>query len=171
MSSADRSRSLVLLLVLSGVIISVCMGLRQSLGLFMRPMTLDFGISAATFGFAIAVQNIVWGLSQPLVGALADRHGPRPVLIGTAILYAAGLLLMAVADRFPGGLQVAGFLAGIGTAGTGFGARTAPRTSVLATRCRSAAGRGAAARECPSPGRSDGTGVTRAAASGVTAGM
>jgi predicted MFS family arabinose efflux permease len=120
-SSADRSRSLVLLLVLSGVIISVCMGLRQSLGLFMRPMTLDFGISAATFGFAIAVQNIVWGLSQPLVGALADRHGPRPVLIGTAILYAAGLLLMAVADRFPGGLQVAGFLAGIGTAGTGFG--------------------------------------------------
>ena len=120
-SSADRSRSLALLLVLSGVIISVCMGLRQSLGLFMRPMTLDFGISAATFGFAIAVQNIVWGLSQPLVGALADRHGPRPVLIGTAILYAAGLLLMTVADRFPGGLQVAGFLAGVGTAGTGFG--------------------------------------------------
>ena len=120
-TSRSASRSFVLLLVLSGVIISVCMGLRQSLGLFMRPMTLDFGISAATFGFAIAVQNIVWGLSQPFVGALADRHGPRPVLIGTALLYAAGLLLMTVADRFPGGLQVAGFLAGVGTAGTGFG--------------------------------------------------
>jgi predicted MFS family arabinose efflux permease len=120
-SRDSSSRSLLALLVLSGIIISICMGLRQSLGLFMRPMTLDFGISAATFGFAIAVQNIVWGLSQPFVGALADRHGPRPVLIATSFIYAAGLLLMAVADRFPGGLQVAGFLAGIGTAGTGFG--------------------------------------------------
>ena len=115
------TRALLALLVLSGAIISVCMGLRQSLGLFMRPMTLEFGISAATFGFAIAVQNIVWGLSQPFVGALADRYGPRPVLIGTALVYAAGLLMMTVASAIPGGLQIAGFLAGIGTAGTGFG--------------------------------------------------
>jgi predicted MFS family arabinose efflux permease len=112
---------MLVLLVLSGVIISICMGLRQSLGLFMRPMTLEFGISAATFGFSIALQNIVWGLSQPFVGALADRYGPRPVLIGTAFLYAAGLLLMGFADSLPGGLQIAGFLAGVGTAGTGFG--------------------------------------------------
>jgi len=88
---------MLVLLVLSGLIISICMGLRQSLGLFMRPMTLELGISSATFGFAIALQNIVWGLSQPFVGALADRYGPRPVLIGTASIYAAGLLLMAFA--------------------------------------------------------------------------
>lgn len=112
---------MLVLLLLSGLIISLCMGLRQSLGLFMRPMTLDLGISAATFGFTIALQNIVWGLSQPFVGALADRYGPRPVLIGTALMYAAGLLLMAFSKDVPGGLQVAGFLAGIGTAGTGFG--------------------------------------------------
>jgi predicted MFS family arabinose efflux permease len=112
---------MLVLLVLSGLIISICMGLRQSLGLFMRPMTLELGISAATFGFAIAVQNIVWGLSPPFVGALADRYGPRPVLIGTALLYAAGLLLMVFAAAVPGGLQIAGFLAGVGTAGTGFG--------------------------------------------------
>ena len=74
-------RAMILLLILSGSIISICMGLRQSLGLFMRPMALDAGISAASFGFAIALQNIVWGLSQPFVGALADRHGPRPVLV------------------------------------------------------------------------------------------
>jgi predicted MFS family arabinose efflux permease len=116
---------MLLLILLSGLIISLCMGLRQSLGLFMRPMTLDLGISAATFGFSIALQNIVWGVSQPFVGALADRYGARPVLIVTALLYAAGLALMAFSKGIPGGplvgLQVAGFLVGIGTAGAGFG--------------------------------------------------
>src|SRR5437763_9204573 len=112
---------MLLLIVLSGLIISLCMGLRQSLGLFMRPMTLDLGISAATFGFTIALQNIVWGVSQPFVGALAGRSGPRPVLIVTALLYALGLLLMMVSKSIPGGLEVAGFLIGIGTAGAGFG--------------------------------------------------
>jgi predicted MFS family arabinose efflux permease len=121
MDNVSQRRAMLTLLVLSGIIISICMGLRQSLGLFMRPMTVEFGISAATFGFAIAVQNIVWGLSQPFVGAIADRHGPRPVLMGTAFVYAVGLLLMIYANAFPGGLQVAGFLAGVGTAGTGFG--------------------------------------------------
>ena len=114
-------RAFIVLLLLSGLIISLCMGLRQSLGLFMRPMTLDLGISAATFGFSIALQNIVWGLSQPFVGAAADRYGPRPVLVVTALMYAGGLLLMVYAAAFPGALHVAGFLAGIGTAGTGFG--------------------------------------------------
>ncbi len=121
MTPTASRRSMLLLLLLSGLIISLCMGLRQSLGLFMRPMTLELGISAAAFGFTIALQNIVWGLSQPLVGALADRYGPRPVLIGTALVYAAGLLLMVFAKHVPGGLTLAGFLAGIGTAGTGFG--------------------------------------------------
>lgn len=109
------------LLILSGLIIAICIGLRQSLGLFMPPMTVELGITAAAFGFAIAVQNIVWGLSQPVVGAIADRYGPRPVLVATALMYAAGLLLMAFAKGVPGGLQIAGVLAGIGTAGTGFG--------------------------------------------------
>ena len=112
---------MLLLLVLSGVIIALCMGLRQSLGIFMRPMTVELGISAATFGFAIALQNIVWGLSQPFVGAVADRYGARPVLIVTAFIYAAGLALMVFAKTLPGALELAGFLAGIGTAGTGFG--------------------------------------------------
>ena len=116
----DR-RGMLVLLVLSGVIISICIGLRQSLGIFMRPMTLEFGISAATFGFSIALQNIVWGVSQPFVGAVADRYGARPVLIATALVSAAGLALMVFAKAFPGALSLAGFLAGIGTAGTGFG--------------------------------------------------
>jgi len=118
--TANR-RSMLLLLLLSGTIISLCMGLRQSLGLFMRPMTTDLGISAATFAFSIALQNIVWGVSQPFVGALADRYGTRPVVIVTALIYASGLFLMLFANAFPGALMVAGFLAGLGTAGTGLG--------------------------------------------------
>jgi predicted MFS family arabinose efflux permease len=119
MASSNR-RAMILLLVLSGIIISICMGLRQSLGLFMRPMAVDAGVSAATFGFAIALQNIVWGISQPFVGALADKHGPRPILVVTALLYAAGMLLM-VFSHGELGLDIAGFLLGIGTAGTAFG--------------------------------------------------
>jgi predicted MFS family arabinose efflux permease len=111
---------MILLLVLSGAIVSICMGLRQSLGLFMRPMTLEAGISAAAFGFAIALQNIVWGISQPFVGALADRHGARPILVWTAISYAAGMLLM-VFSRGALGMDAAGFLLGIGTSGCAFG--------------------------------------------------
>lgn len=115
------SRAMLVLIVLAGIIISLCMGLRQSLGLFMAPMAAEVGISAATFGFSIALQNIVWGASQPVVGALADRHGPRPILILTAFLYAAGLALMTFAGTLPGALHIAGFLAGVGTAGTGHG--------------------------------------------------
>src|SRR6267142_2470114 len=121
MPAIQNRRAMLVLIVLSGLIISLCMGLRQSLGLFMRPMTLELGISAATFGFTIALQNIVWGVSQPFVGALADRYGPRPVLIVTSLLYAVGLLLMVVSKSIPAGLEVAGFLIGIGTAGAGFG--------------------------------------------------
>src|SRR4051812_16600157 len=112
----DR-RSMLLLILLSGVIISLCMGLRQSLGLFMRPMNVDLGISAAAFGFSIALQNIVWGLAQPFAGAAADRHGPRPVIVVTALLFAAGLLLFMMPNRIPGGLTIAGFLLGVGTTG------------------------------------------------------
>ena len=112
---------MVLLIVLSGLIISICMGLRQSLGLFMPPMSVELGISAATFGFSIALQNIVWGVAQPFVGAAADRYGARPVLIVTALVYAIGLVLMVFAPAFAGALHVAGFVIGVGIAGTGFG--------------------------------------------------
>src|SRR5437762_763481 len=121
MATLGNRRAMLLLILLSGLIISLCFGLRQSLGLFMRPMTVDLGISAATFGFSIALQNIVFGLSQPFVGALGDRYGPRPVLIVTALIYTVGLLLMLVATSFAGALEIAGFLIGVGTAGTGFG--------------------------------------------------
>ncbi len=120
MTALAKPRSMLVLLLLSGLIISLCMGLRQSLGLFMRPITLELGVSAAAFSFSLALQNIVWGLSQPFVGAAADRYGARPVLVVTSLVYAGGLALM-VFSKGALGLNMAGFLAGIGIAGTGFG--------------------------------------------------
>src|SRR5258707_12622799 len=76
-----QRRSMLVLIVLSGVIISLCMGLRQSLGLFMRPMTLDLGVSAAAFGFSIALQSNVQGMASPFYVALAVCPGPRPTLL------------------------------------------------------------------------------------------
>jgi predicted MFS family arabinose efflux permease len=105
---------------LCAAILSLCTGLRQSMGLFLLPMTLDFGISASAFSFAIALQAIVWGVSQPLVGLLADRWGTRPVVIAAALVYASGFLLMG----WPGGtlgLNLGGVLIGVGIAGTGLG--------------------------------------------------
>jgi len=111
---------MLVLLVVSGVIISLSMGVRQSLGLFMRPVTLDLGISAAAFSFSLALQNIVWGLSQPFIGAAADRYGARAVAVASALVYAAGLLIMVVSKNELV-FHAAGFLLGIGVAGTGLG--------------------------------------------------
>jgi predicted MFS family arabinose efflux permease len=110
----------LVLLALSAAIMSICMGLRQSLGLFMRPMTLDLGITASAFSFSLAIQNIVWGASQPLVGMLADRYGARPVLVLSALLYAAGLAVMTELGGTLG-LDIGGLFTGIAIAGAGFG--------------------------------------------------
>jgi predicted MFS family arabinose efflux permease len=108
------------LLAVSGVIISLAMGMRQSMGLFLGPVTADLGLSAATFSFSLALQNIIWGAAQPVVGALADRYGARPLVFITALFYGAGLIVMMGASG-PLALHASGFLIGIGIAGTGFG--------------------------------------------------
>lgn len=113
-------RAAVPLLVAAGTIISLCMGLRQSLGLFLDPLN-QLGVSASLFGFALALQNLVWGLAQPFVGALGDRYGARPVLLGGSAVYAAGLLLMVLLQPVPGLLLGLGVLVGLGVAATGFG--------------------------------------------------
>ena len=110
----------MLLVVVSGLIITLGMGVRHSLGLFMSPMTLELGVSAAAFSFSLALQNIVWGLAQPFVGAAADRWGARPVVFATALIYTFGLVLMVLSRSAPA-LYAAGFLLGLGVAGTGLG--------------------------------------------------
>ena len=85
-------------LLCGGVILTLAMGTRQGFGLFLQPMTLDHGWSRETFAFAIALQNLIWGASQPFFGMIADRKGAGRVLVTGAALYATGLVLMAFAD-------------------------------------------------------------------------
>jgi len=115
-----KNRAFWFLLAVSGVIISLAMGMRQSMGLFLGPVTAELGLTAATFSFSLALQNIVWGATQPVIGALGDRYGARPVVFVTALIYGAGLLLMMTAGGALA-LHASGFLIGIGIAGTGFG--------------------------------------------------
>jgi len=121
--SADSgSPSLFVIVVLASVIMAVSMGLRQCFGLFQASVTSELAISAASFGFAVALHNLVWGVSQPILGALGDRFGPRPVLIACGLIYAAGLGIMASSRTPFVGLDLGlGVLTGIGVAGTGFG--------------------------------------------------
>ena len=104
--------SVKLILIGAAVLLSVGMGIRQSLGLFLTPMTRDLGIAAADFTLAIAMQNIVWGLSQAPVGALADRYGLRVTLIAGAAIYVVGLAIMALAGG-TAALLVSGAFIGI----------------------------------------------------------
>lgn len=101
-----------LILIGSAVLLSLGMGLRQSLGLFLTPVTRDLALTAADFTLAVAVQNIVWGLSQAPVGALADRFGLRRTMLAGAGIYVLGLGVMATA-RGEAALIASGALIGI----------------------------------------------------------
>jgi MFS family permease len=108
-------------IVLAGCLIAlVGFGPRASAGLFQVPMTTEFGWGRDTFGLAIAIQNLLWGLGQPFAGAVADRFGATRVLCAGAVLYALGLVVMAHAST-PGMLHLgAGVLVGFGLAGCSF---------------------------------------------------
>lgn len=109
------------MIIVAGAVLSICMGLRQSFGLFLQPIRAEIGVSASAFGFALALQNLVWGLAQPVIGMAGDRYGPRPVLIGCAVTYALGLVLMSWGGPVLGLNLGAGVLVGVGIAGCGFG--------------------------------------------------
>lgn len=87
-----------LILIGIALLLALGMGIRQSFGLFLTPITQDLGVTAAEFTLALAIQNIVWGLSQALVGAIADRFGLRITMIVGAAIYVLGLGIMAAAQ-------------------------------------------------------------------------
>ena len=89
-----RQRWLVIMLA-GSALVSATLGIRQVFGLFLQPISIELGTGFQLFSLAIAVQNLVWGLSSPLFGAAADRHGPWRVAIIGALLYGGGLFLMA----------------------------------------------------------------------------
>jgi MFS family permease len=116
--STRRQFSPTTILLSGGAIIMLSLGIRHGFGIFLRPMTLDLQWPRATFAFAIALQNLVWGFAQPFVGMVADRFGAGRVLAAGGFLYAAGLVLMAQATT---GFELAlstGVLVGLGLSGT-----------------------------------------------------
>ncbi len=107
-------------LVAGAFTLSVSLGTRGSLGLFLAPLAL-MGFPIGMTAFAIAVNSLVWGAAQPVVGAMADRHGATRIQMFGAAIYAAGFALPAV---FPTGWAMMlgiGFLTGVGSACTAFG--------------------------------------------------
>jgi predicted MFS family arabinose efflux permease len=106
------------ILIGASLMLSLSMGLRQSLGIFLQPLTRDVGISISDFTLAIAVQNLAWGFLQPLAGAFTVRFGFRSIMMVGAILYIAGLSLMAGAQGFLSIMIGAGVLIGTSLACT-----------------------------------------------------
>ena len=105
-------------LVCSAAIVTLSMGIRHGFGLWLQPVTMDRGWTRETFAFAIAIQNLTWGLVGPFAGMLADRLGAFHVLVIGAALYAMGLILMAFASSGLAFTGSAGLLIGMAQAGT-----------------------------------------------------
>jgi predicted MFS family arabinose efflux permease len=106
------------ILIGASVMLTLSMGLRQSLGIFLQPLTHDVGMSVSDFTLAIAAQNLAWGFLQPLAGALTVRYGFRTIMVVGALLYIAGLMLMATANGFLSVMIGGGILIGTSLACT-----------------------------------------------------
>ena len=112
-----RQRWLVIMLA-GSALVSATLGIRQVFGLFLQPISIELGTGFQLFSLAIAVQNLVWGLSSPLFGAAADRHGPWRVATIGALLYGGGLFLMA-SYVTEAGIFIGQILVGLGLGSAG----------------------------------------------------
>ncbi len=81
------------ILIGAATMLTLAMGMRQSMGLYQPHIIKDLGITAADFSFAIALQNIIWGVTQPFVGMMVDKYGARPIAVAGAFIYALGLMI------------------------------------------------------------------------------
>jgi MFS family permease len=113
----SSARSLTAILICGSVIVMIAMGVRHGLGLFLGPMSTDLGWNREVFSLAIALQNLFWGAAQPLAGGLADRYGAPRVIVGGALMYAAGLALMTVSAVPIAFSLTAGVLIGLALSG------------------------------------------------------
>src|SRR5215212_11350172 len=113
-------RTPVFVIACGCLIALITYGLRTSFGLFVEPLSEGRGWSREVFALAIAIQNILWGLGQPVAGAVADRYGSARVLAVGGAIYALGVGLMAMSTT-PLGLNLsAGVLVGLGLSGGSF---------------------------------------------------
>ncbi len=107
-------------LIAGSVVLMLGFAIRASFGVFQIPIAGEFGWARTEFSLAIAIQNLAWGVGQPIFGMVAERFGDRKAIIIGALMYAAGLVLSAYAFT-PGQMQLLEVLVGFGIAGTGFG--------------------------------------------------
>lgn len=119
-SAPARAPSLPLLVLCAGLVVGMAMGARHVQGLFMLPLLIDKGWGREAFSFALGLQALVWGLLQPVTGLLADRHGTGRVIAAGCVLYAAGLLLEALAASTTALAAGAGLVIGVGMTATTF---------------------------------------------------
>jgi predicted MFS family arabinose efflux permease len=110
--------SMTQVLLCGALIVTLSMGIRHGFGLWLAPVTMERGWTRQTFSFAMAVQNLSWGLAGPIAGMLADRFGAFRVLIGGSVLYALGLVLMATSTTGPTFIASTGLLIGMAQSGT-----------------------------------------------------
>lgn len=117
----DRQAPLITPVLLVGCfIILVSFAVRASFGVFQIPIAEEFGWARAEFSLAIAIQNLAWGIGQPLFGAVAEKLGDRKAIVLGTAFYVAGLLLSSISET-PFAMQAWEVLVGFGIAGTGFG--------------------------------------------------
>lgn len=98
MSNAQFSKPLIYMLIGSAIILALSLGVRHAFGLYLVPMSHEFGWGHNVFSLAIAMQNLIWGAVQPITGAFADKYGSKIVVAVGGALYTLGLLLMAVSS-------------------------------------------------------------------------
>jgi len=110
------------LVLAGGILMGLALGIRHVQGLFLIPVTMDRSWSREAFGFAIALQNLIWGVAQPFTGMIADRFGSAKVMAVGVASYALGLFLMSAAATPVSLTLSAGGLIGVGLSGTAFGA-------------------------------------------------
>jgi len=106
------------ILVCASVILAISLGVRHSFGLFLQPVSMDGGWGREVFAFAIALQNLVWGIAQPFAGMAADRFGAGKVIVAGTALYILGLVVMAQPAGSTAFVLGAGILVGLGLSGT-----------------------------------------------------
>ena len=120
MTHAEKAPLITPVLIAGCVILMLGFAIRASFGVFQIPIASEFGWARAEFSLAIAIQNLAWGIGQPLFGAMAEKFGDRKAIVAGALTYAAGLVLSSFAVT-PGQHQLLEILVGFGIAGTGFG--------------------------------------------------
>ena len=113
-------RTSTVVLVASGIILTLAMGIRHGFGLFLQPISADMHWGRETFALALAVQNLVWGITQPFTGMIADKYGSARVVVAGAILYALGLAWMSHPSSELTFVLAAGVLIGVGLSGVTF---------------------------------------------------